>query len=174
MLKADWKESCAEGWQKFRQASIGDKLTTAFNLAAVPMYLAGEGLQKLAGTSMDVYSTLPDGMGDFMQGHFSGFWGACALSYVLLRNARDMLPRMPLKEEFSTVASLAALTYWEVQKLSGTDAAGNLSFDWPDMFVYGASLALFYGLNKTYQDVSMRANAKSVSVQKPDIPTLKH
>ena len=174
MLRSDWIESCAEGWQRFRQVGTGDKLTTAFNLCAVPMYIAAEGLQKLAGKSMDIYSTLPEAMGNFMQGHFSGFWGAAGLSYVLLRNARDMLPRMPLKEEFSTVVSLAALTYWEVQKLSGTDSAGNLAFDWPDMFVYGASLALVYGLNKTYQDVSMRASPEGASVQKTDVPTFKH
>ena len=173
MPKLNLKDACAQGWQRFRQAPMGDKLTTAFNLCAVPLYLAGEGLQKLAGTSMDVYNALPEGLGNFMQGHFSGFWGACALSYVLLRNARDMLPRVPLKEEFSTVASLAALTYWEVQKLSGSDGAGNLSFDWPDMFVYGASLALFYGLNKTYQDVSMRQSSQAASAPKADMPTLK-
>jgi hypothetical protein len=115
-----------------------ETIAKLFNYAALPLYAANEGLQKLHEAGIPVYDSLPAG-GDLVRNYMSGFFGAAAAAFVTKINIRHALPTY--QNEIAVGLSRAALTLWEATHI-------NNHFDWGDMGVYVAALSSFYALNR--------------------------
>lgn len=119
---------------------IKNKITTLFNIATVSLYGIGESLQKIyAKTDIPVYDSMGS-IGPYIQGHFSDFFGAAALSGVANILSKDVIKNHRI--EFCSVASLALLTYHEyTNQTTG-------SFDWVDMTAYVGAVGLTHAVYK--------------------------
>ncbi len=151
-------------------------IASIFNYAAVPLYLFGEGLQRLAAgikscsswegglnqscqeffrligeEGINIYNMMPMG-GQAMQYYFSGFFGAAALNYIA--NAHFPLLRRLLPEEFrpsflnKDQPELCAAFSMAALTYWEMTHRNFGQFDWKDMGVYVFAVGLSYGLNK--------------------------
>lgn len=121
-------------------------LATIFNATSTLLYGVGEALQKIQyNTDVPIYESM-GAIGPYVEGHFSGFFGAAALSGVTNILSRDIMKQYTA--EFSGVASLGILTYHEMTN----QTTG--SFDWLDMGAYTVALGLSYTIHKNLQNTT--------------------
>lgn len=114
------------------------KLANIFNVAVVGLYAATEIIQDYAHDCETLYDFMPFGA-QAMQFHLSGFFGAASLNWAATTVLKDYAGKS--YKEAAAVTSLATLAVYEGVNIHN-------HFDWRDMGVYGAAVALSYTINK--------------------------
>ncbi len=79
----------------------------------------------------------------YLKNHLSDFFGAYALAYACQLLTQGSLPKARNSELIYAPAAMALLTFWELTHINK-----KIGFDWGDMAVYSAALAIVCGLDK--------------------------